>query len=106
MKKTEVYFHKPIYVGQALLYLSKTLMFDFHYNYIGKNYGNKAALLFTDNSKMKPSGEQITHFVGLRAKFYSYRIEDHVVKKAKGIKKNVLKKEMRFDDYKKMFVLG
>ena len=41
MKKTEVYFNKPIYVGQAILDLSKTLMFKFHYNFIRKKYATK-----------------------------------------------------------------
>ena len=124
MKKTEVYFNKPIYVGQAILDLSKTLMFDFHYNYIRKKYNNKAELLFTDTDSLmyliqtedfyhdinkdikkkfdtsdypenhpsgiktgvkkkvigkfkdEAAGKQITHFVGLRPKLYTFKVDE------------------------------
>ena len=100
MKKTEIYFDKPVYVGQAILDLSKTLMFDFHYNYIRKKYKHKAELLFTDTDSDEVAGKQITCFVGLRPKLYSFRIEeDKEVRKCKGIKKNVVKKKLDFDDY-------
>ena len=161
MKKTEVYFNKPIYVGQAILDLSKTLMFDFHYNYILKKYSSKKTaggfqgdaihpveLLFTDTDSLmyhiqtddfykdisqdieekfdtsdyppdhksgiltgvnkkvigmfkdEVAGKQITHFVGLRPKLYSFKIENcRGVKKCKGIKKNVVKKGINFEDY-------
>ena len=168
MKKTEVYFNKPIYVGQAILDLSKTLMFDFHYNYIRKKYGNKAELLFTDTDSLmyliqtedfyldinkdvkkkfdtsdyvdnhpsgiktgvnkkvigkfkdEAAGRQIAHFVGLRPKLYTFKVEKKKegeekmkgekkakgenkgeIVKAKGVKDCVIKKSLPFEDYKK-----
>ena len=152
MKRTEVYFNKPIYVGQAILDLSKTLMFDFHYDYIRAKYDDAAELLSTDTDSLlylihtdhfyqdishdikrkfdtsdypenhpsgiktgvnkkvigkfkdEVAGRQITHFVGLRPKLYSLKVEGggdaRETRKCKGIKKNVIKHEITFEDYK------
>ena len=48
MKKTEVKTNKPIYLGQAVLDLSKTLMFEFWYDYLKPMYGDKIRLCYTD----------------------------------------------------------
>ena len=45
MRKTEVTMNKPIYVGQAILDISKTLMYEFWYDYIKQKYGDKARLI-------------------------------------------------------------
>ena len=46
MKKTEVKMNKPIYLGHAILDISKTLMYEFWYDYIKPKYGDKARLLY------------------------------------------------------------
>ena len=144
--KESLTLNRPAYVGMCILDLSKTLMYDFHYNFIKRKYGAKAKLLFTDTDSLTyeieaedvykdfwdkkemfdnsdyPSNHQffdatnkkvigkfkdeaagipITEFVGLRSKMYSYiKDNNNGGKTAKGIKKNVIKKEIQHSDYK------
>jgi len=46
MKKTKVY------LGLCILDISKSLMYNFHYNHIKKKYKDKAKLLFTDTDSL------------------------------------------------------
>ena len=48
MGKTEIKMNKPVYLGQSILDLSKTLMFEFHYDYMQPKYGSKVELCYID----------------------------------------------------------
>ena len=52
MGESNVMLNKPVYLGQSILDLSKTLMCEFHYDYIKPKYGDKARLLFTDTDSL------------------------------------------------------
>ena len=48
IKKTRAKMNKPIYLGMSILEISKTLMYDFCYDYIKPKYQDKAKLCQTD----------------------------------------------------------
>jgi hypothetical protein len=146
MYKSKLKLNRPSYVGMCILDLSKILMYDFYYNQLKTQYGNKCELLYTDTDslllqiktediykdiaqniemydtsnfpknhslfneknkkvigKMKDEcgGTPISEYVGLRPKMYSImKTDGDNIKKAKGIKQYVVKKQMRHENYK------
>ena len=48
MKKIRVKMAKPLYLGMSILDISKTLMYEFWYDYIKPKYGDRAKLCYTD----------------------------------------------------------
>lgn len=152
MGKTNILMNKPIIVGMSVLDLSKTVMYDFLYNYLIPKYNGKIETCYGDtdsfvvnvetrdiyedikadihmydtsnypipnaynierkNAKVlgcfkdELAGNVITEFIGLRAKCYAIRsfngkTYNDNLKKAKGVKKNVLKRKISFDDYRR-----
>ena len=155
MKKTSLTMIKPVYLGMCILDLSKTIMYDFHYQYIKSKYGDKAKLLFSDTDSLmyeiqtedfykdisgdvknkfdtsdypenhpsgiptginkkvlgmmkdEAAGKIIKEFVGLRAKLYSFIMDDGgEIKKCKGIKKQVVESSISHEDYKTCLLTG
>ena len=139
--------NKPIYLSLSILEISKTLMFEFWYDYMKPKYGDNVKLCYMDTDsfimhaktedlykdiandvekrfdttnyevnrplptgknkkvigliKYELGGKIMTEFVALRPKTYSYLADDcEEDKKAKGTKKCVIKRRLKFSDYK------
>ena len=148
--KETLTLNRPAYVGMCILDLSRTLMYDYHYNFIKKRYVDRAKLLFIDTGSLtyeietedvykdfwndkdmfdnsdypenspyycnankkvigkfkdEACGVSITEFVGLKSKMYSYiKSDEKGGKTAKGIKKNVIKNNIKHEDYKNVLL--
>ena len=46
--KTEIKMNQPVYFEQAILDLSKALMYEFHYDYMRPKNSNKVTLCYMD----------------------------------------------------------
>ena len=149
MKKTKVKVNKPVYFGMSILDISKTLMYEFWYDYVKPKYKDKAKLCYMDTDsfvlniftedffedinndierwfdtsnydennkrplqigvnkkvigifKNELGGKIMKEFCALKAKTYAYLTDDDIeTKKAKGVKRCVIKRRLMFENYK------
>ena len=147
MKKTKVKMNQPVYLGLSILEISKTLMYEFWYDYMKRKYSDNVKLCYMDTDsfimhiktkdfykdisddiekrfdtsnyevnrplptgknkkviglmKDELGGKIMTELVALRPKTFSYLMKDGWSdKKAKRTKKSVIKRRLKFNDYR------
>ena len=52
LRKMGVKFNKPIYVGMCILDVSKTCLYEFHYEYVLPLYRDKCKIVYTDTDSL------------------------------------------------------
>ncbi|XP_070522413.1 uncharacterized protein [Cardiocondyla obscurior] len=52
MRKLEVKFNKPIYVGMCILDISKTCLYEFHHEYMRPLYHDQCKIMYTDTDSL------------------------------------------------------
>ena len=75
--KSKLKLNRTVYVGQAVLDLSKHLMYDFWYNNIKAKYGNKAPLLCTDTDSLIMQVETPDIYADMCADRDNYDLSDY-----------------------------
>jgi len=75
--KSKLKLNRPIYIGQAILDNSKLLMYDFWYNHIKAEYGNKASLLYTDTDSLLFQVETDDVYADMKANTTQYDFSDY-----------------------------
>ena len=52
MGKINVVMNKPVYLGQAILDLSKIVMYEFHYDHMKPKYAENLKLCYMDTDSL------------------------------------------------------
>ena len=81
MKKTQILINSPIYLGLSILDLSKTVIYEFWYDYVKPKYGENAKMCYIDTDsfivhvKADDIHKDIAEYVEKRFDTSNFKIE-------------------------------
>ncbi|XP_071581468.1 uncharacterized protein [Temnothorax nylanderi] len=85
LRKLEVKFNKPVYVGMCILEISKTRLYEFHYDYMAPLYRDRCRILYTDTDSLIYSLECEDAYERMRRDIDRFDTSDYAENNAHGM---------------------
>ena len=82
MKKTKVKMNKRVYLGLSILDISKTVMYEFWYDYMKSKYGDNVELCYMDTDSFIMRIKTEVFLMHIRAEDFCKDIADDVEKRS------------------------
>lgn len=85
MSKSQIVMDKPIAIGLAVLDISKTVMYEFYYEHLKVNYGNKVQMMYTDTDSFILNVECDNFYLDMMKYISKYDTSDFVENNVYGV---------------------
>ncbi|XP_072743627.1 uncharacterized protein [Anoplolepis gracilipes] len=85
LHKLEIKLYKPIYVGMCILDISKTCLYEFHYDYMVPMYREKCKVMYTDTDSLIYHIECDDVYENIKRDVSRFDTSDYAVDNAYGI---------------------
>ncbi|XP_072757319.1 uncharacterized protein [Anoplolepis gracilipes] len=85
LRKLEVKFYKPIYVGMCILDISKTCLYEFHHDYMVPMYRERCKVMYTDTDSLIYHIECDDVYENMKRDISRFDTSDYAIDNAYGI---------------------
>ncbi|XP_071650745.1 uncharacterized protein [Temnothorax longispinosus] len=85
LRRLEVKFNEPVYVGMSILEISKTRLYEFHYDYMVPLYGDRCRIAYTDTDSLIYSLECEDAYERMKRDIHRFDTSDYAENNAHGM---------------------